>query len=147
MTIVQELEQKKTELIAANAKIQEVTVSIETVKGEAQKQVSDMQAKIDETSKLVEAVSDERDGLKASLEASNAKIAEVQAELEKAQAALANPAFATAAVKGDKVPVAEGGSEAMAKMSKQEALAVYKKITDAKERAEYRKAHKEELGL
>lgn len=147
MTVVQELEQKKVELATAESKVVEVQKAMEVSIVKASEEVAAMQAKIDESVKAIECVTVERDTLKASLDASGVKIAELEGELAKAKEALANPAFAQAAVAGDKKAVEEGGSEAAHKMTKVEALAEYKKIVGAKERAEFRKAHKEELGL
>jgi hypothetical protein len=70
-------------------------------------------------------------------------------ELETAKKALANPAFAAAAVTGSKVAVAEGGAEAQdtAKITKENAEAEYKKIVDPKARADFRDKYAVELGL
>lgn len=75
------------------------------------------------------------------------KLENVKAELEVAKKALANPAFASAAVNGSKTGIAEGGSEAANTLTQPEALAEYSKLTDPKARAEYRKNHAVELGL
>lgn len=73
--------------------------------------------------------------------------AATKAELDKARLALANPAFADAAIVGAAKATPEGGAEAARKMTREEALAEYQKIEGAVARAKYREAHAEELGL
>lgn len=59
---------------------------------------------------------------------------------------LGDPSFAAASMQASDVPcadAAEGGS----KMTRDQANAAYAKLTSAKEKAEFRKAHAKELGL
>lgn len=69
-----------------------------------------------------------------------------QGERDTAKAALANPAFAAAAVQGGKA-VAEGGAESRGTMTQAEAEAKYRTITDPHERKQFRADHAEELKL
>lgn len=83
------------------------------------------------------------------LEAEKAERAKLAEELEKARKALANPAFVDAAASGTKNPAPAGmpAADQVEFKSQAEALAAYKKIEGARERAEFRKQHKEILGL
>jgi len=122
----QVMEQVKAELVACQAER-------DVFKGK----VADLEAKlVSEATKATEA-----------LNAEKAASAQIQQELDKAKVALDNPAYAAAAVVGSATAVAEGGSQASRTLTKEEANAEYNKITDARERAEYRKNHRKELGL
>lgn len=83
------------------------------------------------------------------LEAEKAERAKLAEELAKARKALANPAFADAAARGTSSPAPAGmpAADQVEFKSQAEALAAYKKIEGARERAEFRKQHKEILGL
>lgn len=73
-----------------------------------------------------------------------------KSELEKAQKALANPAFAAAAATGSKKAVEEGaaaGADVATFATQAEALAAYDKVQGAKEREEFRTKHAGVLGL
>lgn len=68
------------------------------------------------------------------------------AAMERQLASMAkDPSFAAAAMQASDVPCADA-SESVA-MSREQANAAYAKITDARERAAFRKAHAVELGL
>lgn len=82
------------------------------------------------------------------LEAEQSAHKATAAELAKAKLALANPAFADAAIVGSAGPVAEGGTpSSKIKVTKEQAEAEYRKIEDARERAEYRKKNWALLGI
>ena len=147
MTVVQELEEKKGELEASAVKIAELEASIVSLNEESSKAIEALNMEAAEAKKHLDASVAECAELKSQIDVKDAKLAEIEEDLNKAKAALANPAFAAAAVSGSEKSVEEGRSEAKARMTKEEALAEYKNISDAKERAEFRKAHKEELGL
>lgn len=72
------------------------------------------------------------------------QVAAKQVALEKAEQALADPAFAMLS-NGEK-PVADGG-DAVAPKSKAELLAEYNAIDDPTERGDFRAQYKKELGL
>lgn len=76
------------------------------------------------------------------LKAENEKLAE---DVGRLRAMLRDPSFAAAAMRGEAVP---GGVDAApATLSRAQADAAYAKITDPRERAKYREAHRAELGL
>lgn len=81
------------------------------------------------------------------LTAEQAAHSATKTDLEAKTKALANPAFAQAAVAGDKNAVAVGGAEGTAVLTKEEARKELNSITDPKQRSLYRLAHKAELGL
>jgi len=69
-------------------------------------------------------------------------------ELAKAKRALANPAFADAAIVGNDKPASEGGiAPSVPPMTSEEAVAKYKAIADPKERAMFRKENWKILGI
>jgi hypothetical protein len=71
-------------------------------------------------------------------------------ELDKAKAALANPAFAAAAATGSKKAVGEGRSEAQSTeemVTKENAEAKYRQLPNAQAKAEFRAQYGKELGL
>lgn len=69
-------------------------------------------------------------------------------ELAKAKQALANPAFADAAIVGSKKPAPEGGiASDTPPMTPDEAAAKYKAISDPKARAAFRKENWKILGI
>lgn len=74
------------------------------------------------------------------------ELAKVKAELDSAQAKLANPAFLQAAVTGQ-AAANEGGSESSETMTFEQAHEQYKKINDPKLRAQFRADHAVELRL
>ena len=115
-------------------------------------------AKLAECLKLNESLRSEKDALAKAhadalkissdaLEAEKTAHNATKVDLEAKTRALANPAFAAAAATGDKAAVKEGGSEAGSVMTKDEARAELKKITDPRLRSQYRIDHKVELGL
>lgn len=76
------------------------------------------------------------------LKAENDKLAE---DVGRLRAMLRDPSFAAAAMRGEAVP---GGVDAApATLSRAQADEAYAKITDPRERAKYREAHRAELGL
>jgi len=81
------------------------------------------------------------------LTAEQAAHSATKTDLEAKTKALANPAFAQAAVAGDKNAVAVGGAEAIAVKSKDELEQEYRKLTDPLERKAFRTQHAKELGL
>lgn len=81
------------------------------------------------------------------LEEEREKHATTAAELARARRALANPAFAAAAVAGADAAVPEGGAEAGSVLSCADAYAEYSRIADPRQRAIYRREHAVELGL
>lgn len=82
------------------------------------------------------------------LEAEQAARKATEAELAKAKLALANPAFADAAIVGSKAPAADGGvPSSEVQMTKEQAEAEYRKIEDARARSEYRKKNWALLGI
>ena len=111
------------------------------MKAAAEKAVTDLAAAIEaHKAELVEQGK--------ALEAERAERAKLAEELAKAHKALANPAFADAAARGTVSPAPAGMSAADVEFKSQaEALAAYKKIEGARERAEFRKQHKDILGL
>ena len=89
-------------------------------------------------------------GAQAALTAKQTELDATKADLDKARAALANPAFAAAAAVGSdpKAVVPEGGAASgKAEKTQAEWLAEYEKIEDAKLRAEFREKHAKELGI
>ena len=76
------------------------------------------------------------------LKAENEKLAE---DVGRLRAMLRDPSFAAAAMRGEAVP--GGGDAAPATLSRAQADAAYAKITDPRERAKFREAHRAELGL
>lgn len=70
------------------------------------------------------------------------------AELAKAKLALANPAFADAAIVGSKIPAADGGiPSSEVRMTKEQSESEYRRIEDARARSEYRKKNWALLGI
>ena len=128
----------------------EVTKQADTIKGmesakaESDKQILTLTAERDGALK---AKADAETALKAKTEAAAA----IQAELDSAKARLANPAFVDAAAKGTKGPGSEGGAAGGVGdgegKTKDQALAEYNALTDAKAKAEYRKANAAALGI
>lgn len=123
------IEQGKQALIAKQAEIDAKQKEIEGVKVELAKANETAANEIMEHSKTKQ------------------EMEKVKKDLEIAQKALTNPAFAAAAVKGSKEGVAEGGSQAGTTLTYAEACAEYKKLTDPKAREAYRNAHAVELKL
>lgn len=76
------------------------------------------------------------------LRAENAKLAE---DIGRLRAMLRDPSYAAAAASATRVPAATDA--APAKLSRAQAEAAYAKITDPRERAKFREAHRAELGL
>ena len=86
--------------------------------------------------------------LDAKLKAEQDAHGKTRIELEKAQAALANPTVKLAANDGDAKAVAEGGAAAgVGFATKEEALKAYRGIKEPADREAFRKNNKEILGL
>ena len=150
MTIIQELEQAKTELAAKAASLATAEADIKAgaeLIAQADKARLEIKASMDAmTSAHAEALKVET----AKFDVEKAAHVATKAELEAAKKTLANPAFGAALAKGDKVSVPEGGSESQASaevMTYAQAQAAYAKIEGAKEKAEFRAKYKKELGL
>lgn len=140
MTVVEQLEASVKELAELKAS------------SDAQAQeIAALKAQLEEQSKQgVEALASAKvaaDEAVKALTVEQAAHAEAKAELEKARAALANPAFAAAAVKGQDEATPEGAAEAVAVKSAADLLAEYRAIADPVERARWRADHMKELGL
>ena len=142
--------------ITAELNETKATLEAEQLKAvESSKLITGLEVKLTDATKALETASAEILVLKSSVEKVQAEIiAEKSAheatkvELATAKAALANPAFAAAAARGDKTAVKEGCSEAGKDiMTKAEALAEYRKITDPVAQACFRRDHRKELGL
>lgn len=148
MTIVQELEQANKSiagLTAANVDAARSVVAITAERDAAKQAHADAIAAHEKAIVEVNAAAKKAsDDLAAECVAHGA----TKQQLEKAQHALANPAFADAAVRGETKPTAEGGAApANPPMTLAQAMAEYNKITDAVARAQYRNEHKKELGI
>lgn len=91
--------------------------------------ISDMTAKLDAANAAIEAAQKERDT--------------AISERDEARKALKNPAFATAAVRGDEKPVADGATPADA--PKESLVAKMKAISDPRERAAFYHANKDAI--
>lgn len=132
-------------MAARDAAVAERDASVKAaadMKAASEKAVSDLAAAIEaHKAELVEHGK--------ALEAEKAERAKLADDLAKAHKALANPAFADAAARGTVSPAPAGMSAAdqVEFKSQAEALAAYKKIEGARERAEFRKQHKDILGL
>lgn len=148
MTIVQELEQaNKTvaTLTAANLDAAKQIVAITAERDAAKLAHSEAIAAHEKAMAEVNAAAKKTsDELAGEIAAHGA----TKQQLEKAQHALAHPAFADAAIRGEQKPTAEGGAATQDKvLTYAEAQAEYKKITDPKAASEYRKKHAKELGI
>ena len=144
MTVVEQLEAQGKELATAQAGIADLTAKLAAKDAELAAAGVALKAAQADVAKAQADVKTAQDAAKAEADAHG----KTKVELDKAQKALANPAFAAAAAVGDVKPVAEGAPEAgKAAMTKAEMESEYEKITDAKERAKYRKEHAKELGL
>ncbi len=78
------------------------------------------------------------------------RVKALEAENAKTRAMLRDPSFAMASKKGETeaVPASFAGDRAApGKMTRAQAEAAYSKLKSAKERADFRAAHKEELGI
>ncbi len=149
MTAVEQikgLDERIAEMVkAVDAAVAERDAAVKAaadMKAAAEKAVTDLAAAIEaHKAELVEQGK--------ALEAERAERAKLAEELAKAHKALANPAFADAAARGTVSPAPAGMSAAdqVEFKSQAEALAAYKKIEGARERAEFRKQHKDILGL
>lgn len=147
MTVVEQLTEKQTELDAVKAEMQK---SVEAVKVATDTLAVTVKERDELKANAQAAEAKHADELKKVQDALTAKEAEHVAtvkELETAKQALANPAFAHAAVKGDKKAVAEGSSEASQLMTKEQARAEHDKLSDPVAQACFRRDHAKELGL
>jgi chromosome condensin MukBEF ATPase and DNA-binding subunit MukB len=143
MTLHEEMEKVKADLVAANTAADEAkaahTASVEAV------------AKVNaDLAKSVEAIA-EKDkviaGHVAQVTERDAKIVALETELKDAKAKLANPGYAAALAVGDAKAVVDGGTPTGVDASGKEVKAAYAKLTDPIERARFRLDHKVELGL
>jgi len=147
MTVVQENEKLLADLAGAKTALDEagkqaadavgVIAGKDKVIGERDARIAELTASLDDataTIKKATATFDEMQG----------KISALEAELKSAKDALANPAMAQAVAPGTKEAVAEGGAVS-GKMTRAEAEAELKKITDPRERARFRLQHEKEL--
>lgn len=95
---------------------------------------------------------DDKDGAKAlayvvnQLAAARAERDSLKAEVARLKGALADPAFANAALRAQEVP-ASPSDGADGRMSRAQADAAYAKLATPAERAAFRRAHAAELGL
>lgn len=99
----------------------------------------------DDEAKALAAVVAENVELKARVSLLEKAFKAEKAETARLRAALADPSFAAAAMRPQKVGAAVEASATA--MKKAQAEAAYAKLTDPRAKAEFRRAHAEELGL
>jgi len=144
MTLIQQIEQHQAELAANKTAITDLTARAE----KAEKTVAESAALLAKTDEAVRAADLELKAEKAAHEATKAKLTETVSILDKAKAALANPAHMAAAVEGMKTATQEGGVPTTEEsMTQEQALAQYDKIDDPKAREEFRVKHAAILGI
>ena len=148
MTLIQQIEQ----LQAENATLKTAQADLTARAEKAEKTVAESAVLLAKTDEAVKAADLELKAEKTAHEATKAKLAETVSVLDKAKAALANPAHMAAAVDGLKTATAEGGTPASEEpMTKEQAMVAYNKLPDgmegAKARADFRAQHGKLLGL
>lgn len=123
---------------------------------EAQAAQSDLAAKLTasetkcaDLTKQLEGVTAEAAKLKADNETLTAKAAIDSQEIDKMKAALANPAFAAAAITGTSGKGSDAGNEAASEqpLTQAEARSQYAKLEGAQARADFRKKNWKALGI
>ena len=145
MTIIEEMENVKAEVVSVKTERDELAVKITA----SELAVAEETAKISEL-ESAKTVADEAqtkviEEMAKSITERDEQIKKLSDELNDAKTKLANPAFA-AVTAGDQSSVAEGG-QATEKMTREEALAQYNKIDNPVEAARFRNEHRIELGL
>ena len=150
MTVVEQLEQAAGQVEALNGRVEELEAGIV----DAASKYDAVVVERDEAKAAISVLEQERS---ASVDVISAKQAELDSERERhnetkeelsaAKKALENPAFADAAIVGSDQAVSGNGEGGAVVMTYDQAIAAYKKIEDPKERAAFRRDHKEELGL
>lgn len=140
MSMIQELEAAMVDCAKAKADLAVAAARMTDL----EKAVAETKATLETERKANAAALESSKAMVESLKAANEKMT---AELEAAQKALANPAFAVAAVAGDKAAVKEGGNEAVQELTYEQACAEYNKITDPVARKAYREKNGKTLRI
>lgn len=138
-TLLTQLQEAQA-IIAANA---DALLAFDGFKAEQAKLIEGKDAEI-------KALSDAKIKAESDLKAAADELASVKAELATAQAALANPAFADAAIKGSAGAGFEGGvagNGGADEMTPEQAKNEYSKLTDAKAKQDFRRKHWKALGI
>jgi hypothetical protein len=147
MTIIEELAATKADLdakVLALANAEAAMKAAVDLAGQAKKELDDVKAAM---AAMESAKAEELAKLDGAVKAEAVAHEGTKQKLEKAEKALANPAFAAAAAVGSSVAVPVGGAEATSVMTREQALAEYKKIEDPAARAQFRADHAAELKL
>lgn len=147
-TIVQQLEESQKACAAAISSNVEQAAQIVAITGErdaAKTAHADaVKAHADELAKVKASATKASEDLAGEIAAHGS----TKQQLEKAQHALAHPAFADAATRGEKKPTAEGGTGTeIPPATPEQVQAEYRKIEDPVARARFRNEHKKELGI
>lgn len=101
---------------------------------QAKAQIAERDNKIADLNKQLAAAAQAADEAAKAKIALDAQIAQLTAEITKAKAVLANPAFADAAILGQKTPPKDGG-DAKVSVTDDQFLAAYRAETDPEKRA------------
>ena len=148
MTIVEQLSEAQTRIAALEG---ELKVASEKAVADAQKLTAavEAKAKIEESMKaMTEAHAKAMTDATEAQSKLQAALAMAKSELEKTRAALANPAFADAAIVGRSETAQSGMPPAdEAPLTHEAALKKYNSLADPRERAEFRKANWKILGI
>jgi len=146
-TVVEELADATERIEALEAEAKKAGEQIASLTAEVDKAKADTQAAVE----LTNAADAEKAEAVAALEAEKAEHGKTQEQLTESKATLekvlANPAFAAAAKAGLKDGTGEGTQAKDGYETKEQALAAYRQIEDARERAAFRAENKELLGL
>lgn len=144
MTVVEQIISLQTDLAAsmeAQKGLAAQVASSTTERDAARAEVAQAKAELVKAQETVKAAQDAQ-------VKSESDHAATKKELNAAKTALANPAFADAAIKGNAKPVAEGGTPSNDEpLTFEQALVEYKKITDPKAQVAFRAEHAKELRL
>ena len=148
MTIVEQLSEAQTRIAALEG---ELKVASEKAVADAQKLTAavEAKAKIEADAKAMAEANAKAiaDAVEAQAKLQTALVAS-DAELKKARAALANPAFADAAIVGRTASAQSGMPPAdETPLTHEGALKKYNSLDDPRERAEFRKANWKILGI
>lgn len=143
-TPVQQLEKALATIEAMKAEHASALAAVTTERDTLKAALADEQKKTAESAEAMK-------GAQAALTAKQTELDAMKADLDKARAALANPAFAAAAAVGSdpRAVVPEGGAASNAAVKTQaEWLAEYRKLDgDAQAQKAFRVAHWRELGI
>jgi chromosome segregation ATPase len=145
MTVVQDLEKAQADLTAALTERDELAGKLaasEAIALEASNKIVTLEKAVADAQETLSA--EKAESVKAVSERDE-RINDLTAKLTDAETKLKNPAYA-AITAGDSKTVSEGG-QATERMTQEQALAEYNRISDPVEAARFRAEHREELGL